>query len=211
MKLKAALKRAFDVLCAVLSFVFNLTAFNAFVSLSNRVFTFAAKRRLARAGDGMTLDRRTVLINPKYVSIGQRFSALWNLRLEAFDGYAGDSFSPEISIGDGVTFSSDCHLGCVNKIEIGDNVLLASGVFISDHSHGEISRRSMGIPPTARRLVSKGPVVIGDNVWIGECAAVFSGVRIGDGAIIGAHSVVTKDVPAYAVVAGAPAKVIRQA
>ncbi len=59
-------------------------------------------------------------------------------------------------------------------------------------------------------MVSKGPVVIGNNVWLGNNVCVMPGVTIGDGAIIGANSVVTHDVPAYAVAAGVPAKIIKQ-
>ena len=59
-------------------------------------------------------------------------------------------------------------------------------------------------------IVSKGPVVIGDNVWIGDKVTVLPGVTIGDGAVIAANAVVTKDVPAYSVVAGNPAKIIKQ-
>jgi acetyltransferase-like isoleucine patch superfamily enzyme len=61
-----------------------------------------------------------------------------------------------------------------------------------------------------RRLSSKGPVVIGDKVWIGDKVTILSGVTIGDGAVVAANSVVAKDVPAYCVVAGVAAKVVKQ-
>lgn len=70
-------------------------------------------------------------------------------------------------------------------------------------------RRSCPLPPLFRPLFSKGPVIIGKNVWIGDKATILPGVTIGDGSIIGANSVVTKDVPAYSVVAGNPAKIIK--
>lgn len=59
-----------------------------------------------------------------------------------------------------------------------------------------------------RDLISKGPIVIGNDVWIGARATVLSGVTIGDGAVVGAGSVVTNDVPPYAIVAGAPARIL---
>ena len=61
-----------------------------------------------------------------------------------------------------------------------------------------------------RPVVSKGSVIIGNNVWIGDKATILPNVTIGDGAVIAANSVVTKDVPAYSVVAGNPAKVIKE-
>ena len=82
-------------------------------------------------------------------------------------------------------------------------------VLISDNSHGEICAEEQSVPPLDRQLVSKGEVVIGNNVWIGDKVAILAGVRIGDGAIIGANSVVTKDVPANCVVGGIPAKEIK--
>ena len=63
--------------------------------------------------------------------------------------------------------------------------------------------------PNSRPLYSKGPVIIDDNVWIGEGAMIMPGVHVGNGAIIAANSVVTKDIPAYSVAAGIPAKIIK--
>ena len=68
----------------------------------------------------------------------------------------------------------------------------------------------MEIPPTQRPVYSKGPVIIGNNVWIGDKATILPNVSIGNGAIIAANSVVTKDVPEYCIVAGNPAKIINR-
>ncbi len=65
------------------------------------------------------------------------------------------------------------------------------------------------VAPLVRPLYSKGPIIIEDDVWLGEKVSVMPGVHIGRGAIIGANSVVTKDIPAYAVAVGSPAKVIK--
>lgn len=147
--------------------------------------------------------------NPRYVSIGQNFQALFNLRIEAWDQFANERFTPEITIGDNVIFNSDVHIGCINKVTIGNNVLLASRIYISDHSHGDITAAALRLAPALRPLVSKGPVVIEDNVWIGEGVCILPGVTIGANAIIGANAVVNRDVPANSVVAGIPAKVIK--
>ena len=80
---------------------------------------------------------------------------------------------------------------------------------ITDNSHGVSTSKMMDISPAKRLLYSKGPVIIDDNVWIGEKASIMPGVHIGECAIIAANAVVTKDIPAYSVAAGIPAKVVR--
>lgn len=122
----------------------------------------------------------------------------------------GQRLTPEIKIGGNVSIESDCHISAINNVSIGDNVLIASFVYISDHSHGAVTSEELGLPPLQRSLYSKGPIEIGSNVWIGEKVCILPNVKIGEGAIIGAGSVVTKDIPARSVAVGNPAKVIRQ-
>ena len=80
---------------------------------------------------------------------------------------------------------------------------------ISDNNHGSTDFDTLHELPANRKLYTKGPVIIGNNVWIGDKATILGGVTIGDGAVIAANSVVTKDVPAYSVVGGNPAKIIK--
>jgi acetyltransferase-like isoleucine patch superfamily enzyme len=134
---------------------------------------------------------------------------LYNLRIEAWDKYSMQSFAPEITIGNNVTFNTDCHIGCINKVTIGNNVLIASRVYISDHSHGDVSAEALSKSPEMRDLVSKGPVIIEDNVWIGEGACIMPGVTIGANSIIGANAVVTKSFPVNSVIGGVPAVIIK--
>lgn len=114
-----------------------------------------------------------------------------------------------LKIGKNCIIGESSHLTCVKKIIIGDNLLMGRRCLITDNSHGNTDFSSMKIPPKNRKIVYKGEVVIGDNVWIGERVVICPGVHIGDGAIIGANAVVTHNVPAYSVVAGVPAKVIK--
>ena len=83
-------------------------------------------------------------------------------------------------------------------------------VTITDNQHGGTDYESLNIMPSKRLLKSKGAVVIGDNVWLGDKVSVLPGVTIGEGAIVAANSVVTHDVPPFCVVAGCPAKVVRK-
>mgnify|MGYP003574870252 CR=1 FL=1 len=145
----------------------------------------------------------------KYIEIGENFNCGYRLRLEAFDDHLGHKFNPKITIGNNVSINFDCHIGATNEIEIGDGVLIASKVFITDHYHGEISSESIIIPPSERKLFSKGRVKIEKNVWIGESVAILPGVTIGENSIIGANSVITKNIPKNSVVGGNPARIIK--
>ena len=146
----------------------------------------------------------------KYIKLGNNVIIGGGVQLTAWDKHGSDFFLPSISIGDGTNIGANNHITAIDYIEIGSNVLTGKNVLITDNSHGEITAIDINIPPSKRKLYSKGKVVIEDNVWIGEKATILSNVRIGRSAIVGANSVVTKDVPPYSVVCGNPAKIIKR-
>ena len=123
--------------------------------------------------------------------------------------YAGESYTPKLIIGDNCNIGEYMHISAIDKITIGDGLLTGRFVYIGDNAHGGLSWEEANIPPIKRRLQSKGEIVIGNNVWIGDKATVLAGVHIGDNVIVGANSVVTKNVPSNSLVAGAPAKIIK--
>ena len=116
---------------------------------------------------------------------------------------------PQIKIGEGCNFGAYNHITCINKIIIGHGVLTGKWVTITDNSHGSMNYESLLIQPLIRDVVSKGSVVIGNNVWIGDKVTILPGVTIGDNAVIAANSVVTKDIPSFSVAAGIPAVILK--
>lgn len=113
------------------------------------------------------------------------------------------SYGYNISIG--VNFYSDVNLTILDKasVQIGDNVIIGPNVniYTSSHPFHEVERM--------RGLEYARPIVIYDNVWIGGNVTILPGVKINQGAIIGAGSVVTDDIPPYVIAAGNPCRVIR--
>lgn len=166
-------------------------------------------RKFSFVGEGSYLRSPSSVYNPQYMKIGNSVSAEPGLIIEAFSTYAGESFNPKITIGDRVSFGYNCHVGCINEVTIGDDVLIASRVFITDHSHGRTEDFYLAVPPAKRSLFSKGAVRIGSNVWIGEGVSIMPGVTIGNNSVIGANSVVTHNVPDNCVFAGVPARFIK--
>ena len=150
-----------------------------------------------------------LLMGLKYFTVGKGTTFGPDAELTAWGSYAGVDYSPRVTIGCNCHFGKACHITAINEINIGDNLLTGQYVIISDNSHGKSDSSSLSIPPVERVLFSKGPVRIGNNVWIGDRVAILAGVTIGDGAIIGANAVVTHDIPERAVVGGVPAKVIK--
>ncbi len=113
--------------------------------------------------------------------------------------------SGALTIGARVIFGHHCTIGCKDSIEIGDDCLLAEMVSIRDHDHN-FERTDV---PIREQGATCAPVKIGRDVWLGAKVTVLRGVTIGDGAIIGANAVVTRDIPAGAIAVGIPARVVK--
>jgi acetyltransferase-like isoleucine patch superfamily enzyme len=119
------------------------------------------------------------------------------------------TLAPEarIEIGAGCFLNRNTMLAAQQRIEIGDHVMLANGCFVGDAEH---RFDDPDLPVTWQGFTSKGPVRIGSNCWFGVNCVVTGGVEIGERCVIGANSVVTADVPPGTIVAGAPARVLKE-
>ena len=116
------------------------------------------------------------------------------------------SDSGRISIGSGTFLNLNVMVAALDRVEIGDHCMLANGCLVTDAAHRFDDHER---PVPWQGFSSKGPTVIGDNVWLGANVAVTGGVRIGRRCVIGANSVVTSNIPEFSIAAGAPARVVR--
>jgi lipopolysaccharide O-acetyltransferase len=147
----------------------------------------------------------------RWIQLGSGFTCGRGLRMDAL----GDSSTaaPLIVIGADVAINDYVHIGAVESVWIGNRVLIASKVYISDHDHGSYGRSGIHSDPRvapANRPLSASPVVIEDDVWLCEFVSVLQGVRIGKGSIIGTMSTVTYDIPPYCIAVGSPARIIKR-
>lgn len=123
----------------------------------------------------------------------------------------------KINIGNNTTIRGHSLVGAIENITIGNNVIISNHVTIYDNNNHPTN------PEVRIKMCESGfysdlwswdksehaPVVVGDNVWIGEYSTILKGVTIGKGAVVGCHSLVTKDVEPYSIVAGNPAKKVK--
>jgi len=157
------------------------------------------------------------IVGKRYVKFGSNFRSGPNLRLEVLDsGFIRSKVdtkaeTPQLIIGNNVSLNFNVHIGVAGKVEIEDNVLIASNVLIIDHNHGNYSGPKQDSPfsiPHERECVSKN-IKIGENSWIGENVSILPGTIIGSGCIIGANSVISGVFKDNQIIVGAPAKAIK--
>lgn len=165
------------------------------------------RRRFGSCHKTVRLEKMGYLVGAQYIHIDERSDIQQGTYLTAWDNHGS---LPVIKIG------KDCHIGAynhitsINRIEIGDGFVSGMWVTITDNSHGDTDRRTLELPVSKRTVMSKGEVIIGKNVWVGDKATILPNVTIGEGAIIAANAVVTTNIPAYSIAAGNPAKVVKQ-
>lgn len=184
---------------------------NIYKVIKGRLYTIFSKRGFASFGHRSIIRPcPDLIVGKRFISVGDNTIIGKHIQLTAWGKHNGKLFNPTIRIGSNSQFGSYNHITAVNSIEIGDGVLTGKFVTISDNSHGVPGDlNDCDISPICRTACSKGPVIIGDNVWIGDKATILPNVRIGEGCIIGANSVVTKDIPPYCIVGGNPARIIK--
>ena len=157
-------------------------------------------------GKGSVILKELLVNGQKNIYIGNNVFIRDGARIEAVTEWNEKKYSPRIIIGDNVNIEQNLHLTCADEVVIGDNVSILSNVLITDINH---SNKKMRVHPLKQDLeVSK--VRIGSYSLIGSGAKILPGVNIGENCVVGANSVVTKNIPDKCIVVGVPAKIIKR-
>ncbi|TCV84269.1 acetyltransferase-like isoleucine patch superfamily enzyme [Sulfurirhabdus autotrophica] len=164
------------------------------------------RSRMGWCGRGVRFSTGIHIEYPEYVWIGDGVYLNDQCWISIIPPKLADS-APILKIGAGTYIGRFATLACMQRVELGERVLISDRVFIGDAMHG-FQRLDLQIAD--QPMVSPGPVFIGDGTWIGIGASILPNVRIGRHCVIGANAVVTRDVPDFHVAAGVPARILRK-
>lgn len=164
---------------------------------------FLLRLRGAHIGRKVYIDKDPQLYGIAGITIGDNVNIGRRARIETHRTERGQA---QISIGSGTHIGNDFHAGAALRVLIGRNCQIASGTTILDHDHDFSNPFDAHI---AREGVVAAPTVIEDSVFLGERVVVLKGVRIGNGCVVGANSVVASDLPPLTMAVGSPARAVR--
>lgn len=184
--------------------LFRMNKYERRLSLCRNTYSWLNKRKFKAIGKKSYFWNPIFLSGTQYIEIGERTGIWPHARVEVIDEWNDQVFTPKLVIGDNVHINQNLHLTCAESIIIERDVVCTAGVTITDISH-ITDDTTLGI--IDQGVITK-PVKICEGAFIGVNATILPGVTIGKHAVVGANSVVTKDVPDYTTVVGCPAKAL---
>ena len=165
--------------------------------LLGRLRAILLRLRGAHVGIKSSVGARLHVRNARGITLGAHVEIEHDVYLKLVTADA------RLTVGDYTFIGRGCEIDAADRVTIADHTLLAPGVFIVDHEHNHARHADLD-----QQGVTTAVVTIGRDVWVGAGAVILHGVNIGDGAIVAAAAVVTKDVPPFSIVAGVPARTI---
>lgn len=171
-----------------------------------RIRNFLFFHGYGKIGSMSYLVKPMRIIGKRKIFIGNHCAILHHARMETISRWKAEELNGSICIGDYTSIEQNCHIIAADKLEIGDHTVISAFVYIADcgHSIDDTTKSVMEQPLFVKKTK------IGAYCFIGIGAKIMPGVEIGDHAVVGAGTVVTKDVPPYTMVVGTPAKIIKK-
>lgn len=180
------------------------TIYYLFKYIYHRIFT-----PFYKIGWPVVFSRGVQIVNSRYIQIGNKVFINKDafIQVEPYHHLEFGNHKPKLKIGNNVGIGRGVTICAVSDVEIEDNVMIAAHSFISDNSHGF---DKIDIPIRYQGLNNVRPIKIRNGSWLGWNSVIMPGVTIGKNSVIGANSVVTKDIPDYCVAVGSPAKIVKK-
>lgn len=190
------------------TFIYPITLHKWLKLLFLKINSYRISSQFKMSGKHVFIGSSVKIVGGKNISLEDNVVIEAQSTISVVKGRGIDNYVAEILIGKGTAIGEYAHITAINKITIGQYVLMGKNVTITDNGHGGTSLKEIADPPIRRLLISKGAIKIGDNVWIGDKVTILPCVTIADNVIVGANSVVTKSFPKNSIIAGNPAKII---
>ncbi|MBQ8246561.1 MAG: acyltransferase [Lachnospiraceae bacterium] len=176
------------------------------LSICRNTYALLNKKKFSKIGKKSYFMKPIFLSGTQHIEMGEDVGIWHNARVEVIDEWKGKGFSPRLKFGNHINIGQDLHIACAEDIVIEDNVLISSGVFITDLSHVTDDYEKAVVE---QGIITK-PVKICEGTFIGKDSMIMPGVTLGKHCVVGANAVVTKDVADFTTVAGVPARVIHR-
>ena len=184
---------------------FFLFCYRSLARFRSKLFSICISGAFARFGKGTILTVPVRLSGEERIELGDHVFLGPDCWLQTLPD--NDNCSVAISIGRGTKMSGACVISAVRHVHIEEDVLFARNVYVSDHIH---KYSDPGHPILAQGIDKIGAVLIKRGAWLGQNVVVCPGVTIGTGSVIGANSVVNRDIPDFCVAVGSPAQVVKR-
>ena len=177
------------------------------VSLGNKIKSKALLAQFKEVGTQCCVEWPLKIPNPQYITLGKGVFISWNGWLYGNDQYRDQKFEPAITIGDYTYIGNTCHIVACNRVFIGKHVLISDRCYLSDNLH---DYRDISCSIFDNTLLVPGEIRIGDYSWIGENVCIYGDITVGKHCVVGANSVLTKNLPDYSIAVGSPARIVKR-
>jgi acetyltransferase-like isoleucine patch superfamily enzyme len=174
--------------------------------LRNLLFTLLISNQFKAIGRGSRIEPPFRCSHLRQIVLEEKVTIQRDGWIQTIPGH-GDEQSAKLTIKSHAAIGMGAHISAARQVIIGEYVLLARNVYISDHAH---AFADVTIPIMRQGIDSIAPVLIGRETWLGQNVVVLPGVTIGQHCVIGANSVVNSAIPDFSVAVGAPARVVKQ-